>query len=325
MPRTVRTMIGVSRGPASGDLFEQSPSRLLEQHGALLTRRMYKWSAGFEHELRNYSGVITGIARSQVDNDVTSAVKVYSVPFGADRARRADLDRVPRHPITDLSDLSPLGELVDGAYSRSMDHTALTAAVAGLERRFGPYRLKRVSLGLDTNDFGEEKLYLDAEIVADDGAHAGAVFRSFRRDSRGDLVVCNESMRLKEGYRKQGFARSLSASLEEYYRRCGVARIEVKTEDDGGLVWAKEGYQWNSRRDLLAASLANIRTRLDAVVDSGTISSADKSLLEDYRGRLQVNSETIPTPAELAALTGDARDLGERIMKDSVWHGVRYL
>ncbi|MEV0106785.1 hypothetical protein AB0H42_10670 [Nocardia sp. NPDC050799] len=298
---------------------------MLQRYGRLLGFRIRQWSDGYEHELRDYSGVVAGAARSYIDSDYRGVRKVVSGRSGgATEVGGAALSGSTRR-IADLSDLPPLGTLVDGAFSGRMDSRALTEAVKGLERPVGPYVLRRVYFGRDTNDFGEEKLYLDADITDHDGTHVGSFSRSFRRDGTGDLVVTNEYMKLKESYQRKGFARALSSSLHEYYRRSGVVRVEVKTELDGGVVWAKEGYQWNTRRDLLADSLQSIRARIDAVIDSGTVSPDDGRLLEQYRHRLRVDSESIPSPAELAALTGHDPHLGETIMKGSQWHGVLYL
>ncbi|MGW5383515.1 hypothetical protein [Nocardia sp. NPDC003963] len=296
---------------------------LLQRYGRLLGFRIRQWSDGYEHELRSYSGVVAGAARSSIDGDLRGARRIVSGRLGGDVDGAAFSGS--RRRIADLSDLPPLGVLVDGAYSGAMDSRALTAAVKGLERPFGPYALRRVYFGRDTNDFGEEKLYLDADITDRDGTHAGSFSRSFRRDGAGNLVVTNEYMRLKKDYQRKGFARALASSLHEYYRRSGVVRVEVKTESDGGVVWAKEGYQWNTRRDLLADSLRSVRARIDAVIDSGTISADDGRLLEAYRHRLRVDSGNIPSPAELASLTGHNPRLGETIMRDSEWHGVLYL
>jgi GNAT superfamily N-acetyltransferase len=260
--------------------------------------------------------------------------------------READTGTLPRRnpaldrEITDLSHMPPLGELVDAASRGDLDKAGLTEAFNGLERRYGPYDIGRVTAWPERGytHLGEvfpPQIVMSADIVAD-GTKVGKVIYNFRRDPDGQLVAFNEvTVVEKPEYRGKGFSTAFSDATEAYFRRSGVARLEVEaTAVNGGVTWAQTGYGWDLTPRKLESSLANVGRRIDELIDLDAagmqerkiiVSDDDRAALERFRARLAGPAEDLPTPQELVALTGsEGSALGREIMGTS-WYGVKQL
>ncbi|MFQ6393886.1 hypothetical protein ACLMAJ_10545 [Nocardia sp. KC 131] len=161
------------------------------------------------------------------------------------------------------------------------------------------------------------------------GMFVGTVTNTFYQDSRGRLVVENTGMFLKPKYHRQGFATAFNASMDQYYRRCGVDRVELATGQAGGAVWAKSGYEYiTDDPALLAKSRKSIEGRISAIFDK--CSPADQAQLTEFRRRFETgNPAEYPSPNELASLTSanpgrrEKKTLGEILMNTSEWYGMR--
>jgi GNAT superfamily N-acetyltransferase len=262
------------------------------------------------------------------------------------RADQADTGPLPRRnpaldrEITDLSHMPPLGELVDAASRGDLDKAGLTEAFNGLERRYGPYDIGRVTAWPERGytHLGEvfpPQIVMSADIVAD-GTKVGKVIYNFRRDPDGQLVAFNEvTVVEKPEYRGKGFSTAFSDATEAYFRRSGVARLEVEaTAVNGGVTWAQTGYGWDLTPRKLESSLANVGRRIDELIDLDAagmqerkiiVSDDDRAALEKFRARLAGPAEDLPTPQELVALTGsEGSALGREIM-GTTWYGVKQL
>ncbi|WP_460695744.1 alpha/beta hydrolase [Nocardia thraciensis] len=265
----------------------------------------------------------------QADDECTSlASELTSLRAEAEDIR----DRIAR--ATDLPDSSAvplLGDLLDVEIADA-DELALTAALRGLEGKYGPYyvRRTRAMYAIGRLREGEPEavqwITMDADIVAPDQRVVGFISRRFYRDADHKIVAYNEKLELKEGFRGKGFATAYTAAMESYFRRSGVDRIGVHTKKDGGLVWARAGFGWDPEEEKLEDTVENIA---DAITILRTkVSDNDAALLSRYLARFEGPLrpvEEYPTPLELASLTGDDPDLGATLMRRSSWYGMKKL
>ncbi|WP_040788574.1 hypothetical protein [Nocardia paucivorans] len=245
-----------------------------------------------------------------------------------------------RAPVTDLSHMSPLDELHDRACRGDLDDKALTRELSGLQRRYGPYHLDNLVawhnpswVDKDGRAFPALTRFV-ADIRDEAGKDAGSLIYNFIRDDQGELVATNERTELHKDCIGRGFATTFSASTEDYFRRSGVDRIELvatrlNADDplDGGVAWAKSGYDWNPDPEKLAKSVINMRARIDSLLggEIGPLTPGDIALLENMRTRFDGPVAGFPSPRELVLLAGDNPRLGEELMKGSTWHGMKNL
>lgn len=248
--------------------------------------------------------------------------------------------RVTRTPVTDLSHMTPLGDLYDRARRGDLDDNELGRELQGLERRYGPYHIKVLGAWHEKSQVDKdgnihpENTGFNAQILDDNGEEAGSLGYSFGRDDDGKLVVTNDVTALEEGFTGKGFATAFSASTEDYFRRSGVDRIELKATRlrendalDGAVAWAKAGYDWDPSPGKLGESVSNMRTRIESLLrgEIGPLSPGDTALLHDMRRRFNGPVADIPSPRELVMLAGDNPKLGEDLMKGSTWYGMKKL
>ncbi|MEV6431845.1 hypothetical protein [Nocardia sp. NPDC051463] len=227
--------------------------------------------------------------------------------------------------LVDLSSVPPVGELLrlGPGLSRELGAMSeeLTHLLAGMERKFGPYHLK-----LDNPYYGENVETIRGKTVGirvnskifDGDNVVGDTSVLFYRDHQGRLVAEHYRISLNRDAQRKGFAASFCASMDEYYRRSGVDRIEMETMRDGGAVWPRSGFEFiNDNPKLLEKSVRSIEGRIEKIRD--TCSSAEQQKLdaiaERFKGRDPVE---YPSANELASLTGGDPPLGQRLMKGSV-------
>ncbi|MFD0362474.1 hypothetical protein ACFQZZ_13590 [Nocardia sp. GCM10030253] len=228
-----------------------------------------------------------------------------------------------------MSELLRVGPTATNAELRSL--------LSGIERQYGPYTLQlrdvRYSNATETIRSGQgvPGIRYDAMLSDKYGRHVGTVSNIFYRDPQGRLVVENADLSLIPKAQGKGFATTFNASMDQYYRRSGVDRIELQAVDDGGLVWARSGYDYiTDDPNLLAKSRSSIEERISKIY--GKCSDADKAQLDDFIRRFGTgNPAEYPSPNELASLTsadpgrGEKVSLGEKLMKTSRWFGMRVL
>ncbi|MEU4313530.1 hypothetical protein [Nocardia sp. NPDC024068] len=230
-----------------------------------------------------------------------------------------------RPPVTDLSHMRSLSDLHNAARRGDLDNAGLTREVQGLGRRYGPFDVTRLRARYHS---GSDTLTITADVRDTRGRYAGALDYRIGRDAEGKLVAENFITHLMPGFTGKGFASAFSAAIEAYFRRSGVDRILVSAGlADGGVVWAKSGYGWNTAPDKLHKSVTNMRTRIDELLAGGkrSLSAGDAALLQDMRGRFDGPVTGYPSPRELVTLTGDNPGLGEELLRGTYWHGMKKL
>lgn len=164
-------------------------------------------------------------------------------------------------------------------------------------------------------------------IMAPDGRVAGGFIRHALRE-QDTLVVLHDTLRLGPAFRRHGFAGEFNAHAEAVYRAKGVDRIEVLATEQGGLVWAKEGYELLVPPGPAADQAIHRGTMIREIAQRAHQSGA----LDDAAyGALLPRLLPAGTPAAPRHLTsmqhvlGLGEDVAARVLMNSVWNGVRYL
>lgn len=301
----------------------------------------------FNHETTGLHGEIRGVSRPVAEQG--RGVPLADDDIGAQIAR-AGTDREStgvggsagrggRTP--DMPRMRPLGELVDGAYRGELNAKQLTKAFRGLEGRYGPRgshgpfdlqvasaRFEGRTIQLPNGRVQTGGIIVEARVSTRSGMHAGELTYEFHRAPNGDLVVRNIRTKLRAKYRGQGFSTAFSEASENYFRRSGVDRIELHAGlEDGGAVWAKAGFDWDTSAGRFATSLRNISDRIDFLLkdESRPLTAGDAAQLTAMKARLSGAAPGIPSPRELVMLTGDNPKLGDLLMRGASWHGMKML
>jgi GNAT superfamily N-acetyltransferase len=224
-------------------------------------------------------------------------------------------DKATRDADTSYAD--SLSDVVDAIASNPRWRKPAEQLADDLSGRYGPFAVNWRSVGSST------EIVIEGEILSGSGDLVGRSGRSFYRDHDGYLVVHNDGLWLEVAARKRGFATAFYDELERYYRRSGVDVITIHAAlDDGGYSWAQYGFDWDPRH--IADSFTNIRRRIDDLLRSSKVTTADKQLLKEVRGRVDHSDpgQEWPTPNELANLHGDDPKLGRKLMRGSSWYGI---
>ncbi|MHC9297397.1 LuxR C-terminal-related transcriptional regulator [Mycobacterium sp. LTG2003] len=241
-------------------------------------------------------------------------------PDGASQLFAIDSLHVQGVPTSavDTRKAEPLGDVV----RRSGDIEAANRLANDLSGRYGPYDINWRALR-----FGSE-IRLTGVIV-DENREIGHIQRIFDEDDQGRLVAVHNGLNIDTpSHRHNGFSKAL-AELERYYVRSGVDRIELRTHDVGGYVWARRGYTWDPDPGNLQKSIKSIQLSAEAL--AAVVSEQSRAALDEMVHRLGT-SERRPEPIELAYLaTPDEPELGRRLLegvgvqKAGGLHLVRYL
>jgi hypothetical protein len=210
----------------------------------------------------------------------------------------------------------PLADVVDNA----SDRTKVEQLAADLSGVFGPYRVEMFRA--EVSSAGE--VIIGGRILSGDD-EIGFMQRTFYRDAAGKLVAHHDVVEIDyQRYKFKGFSRALAAQLDPYYDRSGVDRIELRTEQDGGDVWARRGFTWNTDPVKLRESLQSVRDAAANLLN--WVSDDAQAVLRETVARLDPNHPRLPEPIELASLaTAEEPDLGRQLMYNTRWHGVKYL
>ncbi|CRZ17740.1 toxin glutamine deamidase domain-containing protein [Mycolicibacterium neworleansense] len=216
----------------------------------------------------------------------------------------------------DATYAEPLGEIVD-----SLDAAQVRQFGDDLSGVYGPYRLD-VFRAIADQDTGE---VIIGGLIFSGDQEVGFTQQTYIRDRDGNLVAQQNVVDIPDpAFRGQGFSKALRAQLEPYYAASGVDRVELRTEQDGGYAWARQGFGWNPDPAKLQASLNNVRNSAVRLRDH--VSPEAQALLDDVIGRLHPGRSDLPEPIDLAALTTSQEPhLGRDLLTDTFWSGVKYF
>ncbi|WP_066902293.1 toxin glutamine deamidase domain-containing protein [Mycolicibacterium houstonense] len=216
----------------------------------------------------------------------------------------------------DTSYAQPMGEIVD-----SLDPDQVRRLGEDLSGVYGPYRVEvfRAIADEQTGDV------IIGGLIFSGDEEIGFTQQTYLRDRDGNLVAHQNVVEIPDrAFRGKGFSKALTAQLEQYYAISGVDRIELRTEQDGGYAWARQGFSWNPDPAKLKSSLDNVRNAAVRLRDQ--VSPEAQALLDDVVQRLDPGRPDLPEPIDLAALTtGQEPHLGRDLLTDTYWSGVKYL
>lgn len=200
---------------------------------------------------------------------------------------------------------------------------------------------------VDTADYAEDGVGVQMRIMKD-GKDAGFATRIFKDDGS----VFHDFLELDRAYRGQGFSTAFSEFSEAYYKANGVRRVELHAAlDDGGYVWAKAGYTWDTnyyKTNPFSPTPSPVVDQIDRLINyngpgsGGGMSEMTEDqmrILRDWRERLsQPDSSKWPSPADMANVktdptrgrtdtlaTGKTGTLGETVLRGVDWFGVKFL
>ncbi|WP_322786874.1 toxin glutamine deamidase domain-containing protein [Mycolicibacterium septicum] len=212
--------------------------------------------------------------------------------------------------------LEPLGHIVD-----NLDTERVQQLAADLSGRYGPYRVEMFRA--IANERSGEVIVGGAILNGDE--EIGFMQVTFVRDGDGNLVAHQNVIEIPDtDFRGKGFSKALRAQLEGYYAISGVDRVELRTEQDGGYAWARQGFTWNPDPAKLQASLDSVRNAALQLRDQ--VSPDARVVLDDLVQRLDPSRPDFPEPFDVAALaTAEEPHLGRDLLTGTHWSGVRYL
>ncbi|MGV0781624.1 toxin glutamine deamidase domain-containing protein [Mycolicibacterium sp. XJ775] len=216
----------------------------------------------------------------------------------------------------DTTHAQPLGEIVD-----SLDADQVRQLGNDLSGVYGPYRVEMFRAVADERT-GE--VIIGGAIISGD-EEIGFTQQTYVRDRDGNLVAHQNVVDIPDrAFRGRGFSKALSEQLEQYYAISGVDRIELRTEQDGGYAWARQGFSWNPDPAKLQTSVDNVRNAAVRLHDQ--VGPEAQALLDDVIQRLHPSRPDLPEPIDLAALsTGLEPNLGRDLLTDTHWNGVKYF
>ncbi|WP_237165069.1 alpha/beta hydrolase, partial [Mycolicibacterium peregrinum] len=230
--------------------------------------------------------------------------------------QRAYRAQDPATRRVDSSYAQPLGEIID-----SFDAAQVRQLGNDLSGVYGPYRVEMFRAVADERT-GE---VIIGGLIFDGDEEIGFTQQTYLRDRDGNLVAHQNVVDIPDrAFRGKGFSKALSEQLEQYYATSGVDRIELRTEQDGGYAWARQGFSWNPDSAKLQTSVDNVRNAAVRLRDQ--VSPEARALLDDVVRRLHPSHPDLPEPIDLAALsTPQEPNLGRDLLTDTHWNGVKYF
>nr|WP_286175352.1 alpha/beta hydrolase [Mycobacterium sp. DL99] len=255
----------------------------------------------------------------QISLDAADAVgDVRGAPSGSDfPARQQDYrEQDPTTRRVDTRYAQPLGEVVD-----NFDADEVRQLADDLSGVYGPYRVEMFRAVAEERSGG---VIVGGLIISGD-EEIGFVQQTYVRDRDGSLVAHQNAVDIPDrAFRGQGFSKALSRALEQYYTMSGVDRIELRTEQDGGYAWARQGFSWNPDPQKLQASVDNVRNSALRLRDQ--VSPEARAVLDELVQRLDPSRADLPEPVDIAALvTVEEPHLGRDVLTGTHWSGVKYL
>ncbi|WP_405490608.1 hypothetical protein [Nocardia sp. NBC_00511] len=263
------------------------------------------------------------VAESAGENDLRIAKTVDRADGSAGQPRRIESDGRPPIAVPDLSSVPGVDELLRVP---TLDNRWLREQLSGLEQRYGPYRMRIT----DASYFGPKTsggpavtgFRFNGDIVDDAGQRVGRLEWHINTD-QGTTVAFNTHLRLEPAARGQGFSKSFTTAIRDYYRRSGVNRMELHAVQDGSVAWARAGFDFDRDPAKLARTVSSLRERIAAIHTD--LSPADRKQLTKAVKHLERGGPGSPTARDLVELTGDDPKLGTKLMKGTSWHGVQTL
>lgn len=179
---------------------------------------------------------------------------------------------------------------------------------------------------------------IDGRVVDQWGNDAGYFQRTiFRDNNTGEMVVNHEHLELYEKYRHRGFGTDFSRQSEEMYADLGITRINVTAGlADGGLAWARAGYQIspdNTYIDFDHQELDKFQDTIDRY--AGTDDEAAKDFLTGldmarvptnysaHAGLVDLDPTGYTIDDILAFKDSQGIALGEGLLRGSMWNGFK--
>lgn len=173
------------------------------------------------------------------------------------------------------------------------------------------------------------------------GNEAGYFQRTIFRDlNTGEMVVNHEHLELLEPYRRKGFGTDFSRQSEEMYADLGITRINVTAGlDDGGLAWARAGYEINEDQayiDFDHRVTGEFQATLEAyraTEDYATIDFLEglaqarrsRGSLENTSGFVNLGETGYTIDDILAFKDANGLPIGEELLRGSTWDGHKYI
>ncbi|MEW2479952.1 alpha/beta hydrolase [Mycobacterium sp. NPDC049093] len=255
----------------------------------------------------------------QISLDAAGAVgDVKGPPGDSDfRARQQDYrDQDPTTRRVNTRYAQPLGEIVD-----NLDADQVRQLADDLSGVYGPYRVEMFRAVADERS-GE--VIVGGLILSGDD-EVGFIQQTYIRDGEGHLVAQQNVIDIPDkDFRGKGFSKAVRAQLESYYSASGVDRIELRTEQDGGYAWARQGFSWNPDPEKLRASLNSVKESAMRLRDQ--VSPEARAVLDDLVQRLDPRRADLPEPFDIAVLaTVEEPHLGRDVLTGTHWSGVKYL
>jgi len=198
------------------------------------------------------------------------------------------------------------------------------------------------------NDVGGEyrdTIVLNGKITDDDDNFAGEFQRVFYKKD-GVWMVEHSLLKIQDGYKGLGFGKQFIQRQEDWYAQRGFGAITVSTAWDGARVWARSGFDWDTRRiarDMIELNdnAANdpdfrigtpVRKEFDALM-SRVFSdySSNESGWSGTKMR-KMTEENFPLPSDFAMIGYSAKESSTYISPvtqeekvEYTWAGQRFL
>lgn len=155
-------------------------------------------------------------------------------------------------------------------------------------------------------------------IDPDTGRTIGKFTRHLSRENDGEIVAHHDLLQIGRTYQGSGFAEKFNANLYDWYRRSGIAKVEVHANIDvGGYTWATQGFDFANAQHA-ASFLRAAREKVDKVLlrPPKGLTKAQVAQLNDYLR--EIESGARPASAPEIARFGRQPGQGGRT---SVWPG----
>lgn len=154
------------------------------------------------------------------------------------------------------------------------------------------------------------QLSLEMKISDPNGEMVGDLFRSFRRDDAGKLIVDHDYMTLDPSVQGKGIASAMTKSSLKAYKDMGVDRIDVHAALSAGpYTWARQGFQWNKEEaDDMAWKIRDYARR--KFIDQA---QGEKLAKTAYEG-----------PRAVSEMTVNGENIGKDfLLQSGGWHGYK--
>jgi hypothetical protein len=165
------------------------------------------------------------------------------------------------------------------------------------------------------------------------GRKVGTITRYMERNNDTDeLMAVHSFLELDRAVQGSGFAEQFNRNLYDWYRRSGVAYVDVHADIDvGGYAWATQGYEFRDRdvaRDFLHNAEAALRRMRGVPVGltEAQMIDLDRFVDDMKAGRIPISAPAIARFGRLPGQGGKkAMWPGKWLMLGSDWRGRLYM